>query len=125
MIDRARELGPRASERVLVGAGAVAHHPRSLVRREHGTGDVVTPTRIRALFDPGSGHYLAVRGDQLPLSWSDGFPMKKSAGTEQTFVCTEFMGAFSFKMLVDDATWQSGSDVSGSAGQESVVTPSF
>jgi endonuclease/exonuclease/phosphatase family metal-dependent hydrolase len=125
MVHRAAPLRPVSAEEVFLGAAAVSDHPGILVQLAPASGDVVTATRVKALFDPGAGHYLAVRGDQAPLSWSAGFPMRRKASAEQVFVSTELAGPFAFKALVDDSGWQTGGNVAGTAGQESVFTPSF
>lgn len=125
MIHRAAPLRKAASERVFLGGEAVSDHPGILVRFAPAAGDAVAPTRVRALADVGANHYLTIRGDAPPLSWSVGFPMRLRAPEEHAFVSTEITGAFSFKTLIDDTQWQSGSDVVGAAGEESVVSPSF
>lgn len=125
MIHRAAGLRPTSTEEVFLGADAVSDHPGILVRLESAPGDTVSATRITAKADPGAGHFLAVRGDTAPLSWDIGFPMRPVAPGEHTFVATEIEDAFAFKVLVDDATWQSGANVAGVAGTSQIVTPVF
>ena len=125
MIHRATPLRPSSVERVFLGAEAVSDHPGILVRLTPAPGDVVSPTRVRALHDPGAGHHLALRGDQAPLSWGVGHAMRRKASGEHALVCTELEGSFAFKTLIDDATWQAGADVAGEAGKDNVTTPTF
>lgn len=123
MIHRAAGLRPTSTEEVFLGADAVSDHPGILVRLESAPGDTVSATRIIAKADPGVGHFLAIRGDSAPLSWDTGFPMRPVTQGEHAFVATEIDGGFAFKVLVDDATWQSGANVPGVGGTSQVVTP--
>lgn len=125
MIHRASPLRATQTEKVFLGAQAVSDHPGILVTLAPVAGDAVSATRVRALADPGAGHFLAIRGDQAPLGWSVGYPMRRTAAGEARFVATELTGSFAFKTLVDDTAWQTGSNVDGTAGQETVVSPSF
>lgn len=125
MIHRAAGLRPTSVEEVFLGADAVSDHPGILVHIEAAPGDTVSATRITAKADPGAGHFLAVRGDTAPLSWDTGFPMRPVAPGEHAFVTTELDADFAFKVLVDDATWQTGANVVGVAGTSQTVTPVF
>ncbi len=125
MIHRAAGLRPTSVEEVFLGADAVSDHPGILVRIEAAPGDTVSATRVLAKADPGAGHFLAIRGDAAPLSWDIGFPMRPVAPGEHAFVTTELDADFAFKVLVDDATWQSGANVPGVAGTSQTVTPVF
>lgn len=125
MIHRAAPLRPVMVEKVLTGASAVSDHPGVLVRLEPAAGDPVTVTRIFTGVDPGLGHFLSVRGDAAPLSWDAGIPMRRQPPDAQALVLTEVQGAFKFKILRDDTDWQTGADVSGTAGTDQTVTPVF
>lgn len=125
MIHRAADLRPTSAEEVFLGAEAVSDHPGILVRFAAAPGDDVIPTHITAKADPGPGHFISVRGDKAPLAWDIGFPMRRLSPSEHVFVTTELAGDFEFKVLVDDATWQTGANVPGKAGMANVVTPVF
>lgn len=125
MIHRAAKLRPTRVEEVFLGAAAVSDHPGLIVRFESAAGDGVVATRIKAKAAPGAGHFIALRGDTAPLSWGLGYPMRQAAPGEHALVATELPGAFSFKVLVDDAAWQTGPNQPGIAGKDHVVTPAF
>lgn len=125
MIHRAAKLRPVAVEKVFLGAEAVSDHPGIFARFEVAPGDVVTSTRITAKADPGANHFISLRGDTAPLSWSAGFPMRRTVPGEWAFVTTELGSDFEFKVLVDDTTWQTGPNVPGKSGMDQVVTPAF
>ena len=125
MIHRAAPLRPVSAEEVLTGTDAVSDHPGILVRFEPAAGDAVTATRIFTEADPGSGHFLSVRGDTAPLSWDFGVPMRASPPDGHFLVLTEIQGAFQFKLLRDDTVWQQGENETGNAGEDHTVTPAF
>ncbi len=125
MIHRAAPLRPTMVEEVLDGMQAVSDHPGILVRLEPAPGDPLTVTRISTQVDPGSGHFLSVRGDTAPLSWDIGSPMTLSAQAGRVLVLTELEGPFELKVLRDDTDWQQGPNVPGIAGTDLVVTPMF
>lgn len=125
MIHRASPRRAATVERVFLGAAAVSDHPGILARIVPAAGDVVSPTRVRAHFDPGAGHHLSLRGDAAPLSWSVGHPMRRVASGEHRFLGTELAGAFEYKTLIDDLTWQAGENAAGEAGKDNDTTPTF
>lgn len=124
-IHRAAPFRPSSAELVFTGAGAVSDHPGVLVRFIAAPGDAVTPTRIIGEASPGAGHFVSVRGSVAPLSWDVGFPMRAAPPSSWRFVTTEVSSAFAFKLLKDDAVWQMGADVQGTAGKDHDVTPAF
>lgn len=125
MIHRAAPLRPTAVEEVFLGAQAVSDHPGILVRFEPAEGDAVTTTRITAQVDPSLAGFVSVRGDAAPLSWQLGLPMRHVAPGAHVLVTTELQVAFEYKVLVDDATWQTGPNVAGVPGMDHVVMPAF
>lgn len=125
MIHRAASLRPAAVEAVLVGSQAVSDHPGILVRFEPADGDAVSVTRIIAVIDAEIDGFVALRGDTEPLSWQLGFPLRRVAPGEHTFVTTELAAAFEYKLLVDDTLWQTGPNLVGDAGTDHVVMPVF
>ncbi len=139
-VDAGEALDPARIDHVLVHRGAswraaearlvltdppVSDHPGVLVRLEATTPEPVTLTRLTARVDVGFGHHLAVRGDPAPLSWERGWWARPAAADRWELVLTELEGPFSFKTLVDDTTWQTGEDVTATAGDEVEVTPTF
>ena len=120
----------RADQATLIFDGGaypvVSDHPGVLVHLE--TVGVVPPdiTRITALVDVGLGHHLFVRGDTAPLSWDYGWPAHPTEDARWELVLTELpAGAFEFKTLVDDVTWQTGDNEVGTAGADHEIVPTF
>ena len=103
----------------------VSDHPGVLVEFDVAAAPMMEVTRIIAKVDVGFGHFLSVRGDTDPLSWSLGWPAWPAADDEWRLVLTEISSSFAYKTLVDDVTWQGGDDMPGTAGQDNDVTPTF
>ncbi len=139
-VDASADLDPTRIDHVLVHRGApwrptdarlvltdppVSDHPGVLVTLAPAPADDVVVTRVTARVDVGLGHHLAVRGDAAPLSWDRGWWAHPAAADRWELVLTEVSGAFAFKTLVDDVTWQTGDDVGAQAGDEIEVIPAF
>ena len=84
----------------------------------------VVPTTIEAHVDVGFGNQLFVRGQGAGLSWERGVPLKNvdSQTWQWTAVATDKL---TFKLLLNDAVWAQGADVTASPGQKMEVKPSF
>lgn len=103
----------------------VSDHPGVLVRYQPATAISVTLTRIIAESDPGFGNHLAIRGATAPLSWdAPGWPMHPRGAGLWHFVGSEWdSGTISFKALINDVTWQGGSNASVEAGTDYSYVP--
>ena len=119
---------PKVGGAELLFTGAdfpVSDHPAVLVRLVSAAASAVEVTRIKALASVGAKQYLSIRGDTAPLSWTQGWPLRKRDGSWR-LVHTEWdSGTFEYKLLVDDTKWQSGENAIGTAGQDHELTPSF
>jgi len=104
---------------------AVSDHPGVLVGLFPAAPEATVVTRITARVDVGFGHFVAIRGDRAPLDWVTGWPLLDVAADEWRFVGTELDGAFEYKVLLDDATWQVGPNEMGAAGEDLSVVPVF
>ncbi len=105
---------------------AVSDHPGVLVRLSPAEPTEVLQTRLVAHTDAGFGHHLAIRGDTSPLDWDRGWPMEATADDRWELLLTELPdGPFTWKVLLDDETWQTGEDNAGQAGQVNETTPTF
>lgn len=120
-----------ATDAVVIFTGTnhpvVSDHPGMLVRLAPAPGVDVPITRLRANVSVGSEDHLSVRGNTLPLSWTQGWPAWKEPSSTWKVVLTEIPeGApFDFKFLRNDVDWQTGDDQEGAGGADHVVTPSF
>jgi endonuclease/exonuclease/phosphatase family metal-dependent hydrolase len=105
----------------------VSDHPGILVRLAPASGLDVPITRLRASVSLSSGDYLSVRGNTLPLSWTQGWPAWREPSGTWKLVLTEIPeGApFDYKFLRNDVDWQTGDDQVAAGGADHVVTPSF
>lgn len=125
MVHRATNWRPISAEKVFMGMEAVSDHPGILVRLEPAKGDVVVTTRLVAQSNLAANQFLSLRGSVAPLSWTLGFPMRRTSNGQHAFVTTEMTGNFDFKTLLDDTTWQTGPDVQATSGTDQVITPMF
>ena len=104
----------------------VSDHPGVLLQVRPLDRSPGEPTRVTARVDVGFGRRLAIRGDAAPLSWDRGLPMINRGPEAWVFVTTEVpTGAFEFKTLIDDESFQTGPNEVGQGGEASEVTPSF
>ena len=125
MVHRGAKWRPAMAEKVFLGAEAVSDHPGILVRFESAPGDTIVPTRILAQANLGTNQFSSIRGNVAPLSWDLGFPLQRIMPGQHRFVSTELTGNFEFKILIDDQTWQTGPNTSGTSGMDQIVTPTF
>ena len=89
-----------------------------------GTTPRPTATTIRVHYPAGS-HTLALRGDGAGLSWSAGVPLTAGAEDTWTFTVAELAAPFSWKPLLDDATWSRGPNYTVAPGATVDVYPHF
>ena len=92
------------------------------------TAAAAAPARstIRVHYDTGFGHFLAIRGDAAPLSWSTGQPARWTAGNVWLWQGPAAIGRFEFKPLYDDRDWSTGGNYVYPAGAGAVdVYPFF
>lgn len=126
-----RASAVRATDAVVVFTGTtypvVSDHPGMLVRLAPASAGEVAVTRLRASASVGDGEFLSVRGNTLPMSWTQGWPAWKEPSGTWKLLLTEIPdGApFDYKFLRNDADWQTGDDQKGAGGADHVVTPSF
>lgn len=106
------------------GTPRVSDHDGVLVRVAGGPGERVQATRFVARASADGG-FLAIRGDRSPLSWSYGWPSRRTA-TGVRLVVTELdAGPFAYKYVKDDQIWQLGENLTGQGGADNAATPTF
>ncbi|MEZ4234749.1 MAG: endonuclease/exonuclease/phosphatase family protein [Myxococcota bacterium] len=104
----------------------VSDHPGVLLKLTLGAAAPADVTRLIARHDAGFGHAMWVRGDTSPLSWTLGWPAANTASDRWEAVFLGWpSGTVAYKWLVDDVTWQTGSDELVGAGATSDTTPGF
>jgi len=81
--------------------------------------------RIRARIDIGFGNALTIRGNGAGLSWDKGMEMSCTNADLWTVTLVGACNPVSFKVLVNDITWNSGEDYVALPGSDITVTPEF
>lgn len=82
-------------------------------------------TTIIAVLDVGFGNTLFIRGQGPGLSWDRGIPMTCVAPNEWQIALPESVRGFTFKVLVNDVTWNLGPDYVVESGATITITPEF
>jgi endonuclease/exonuclease/phosphatase family metal-dependent hydrolase len=104
----------------------VSDHHGVMVRLSPGTGDQVVVTRLQTSASLPAGSHLTIRGNALPLNWSQGWPAARLASASKLVLTEIPQGAvFDYKWLLDDTTWQTGSNLTSSGGASAQDSPTF
>ena len=82
-------------------------------------------TTITARINIGFGNALHLRGEGPGLSWDRGVPMECIAADLWRLNLGESARGFTFKVLVNDLTWNSGPDYTVASGGVVNLTPVF
>ncbi len=89
--------------------------------------DARNTTKIRVHYNVGYGHSITVRGSTYPFSWSSGRGARNVASDVWEFELERIPDgtSFQFKPLIDDSTWSTGSNYTGTGGDVIDIYPSF
>lgn len=84
-------------------------------------------TKIRVHYNTGLGHTIAIRGDEYPFTWTAGRGARNVATDVWEFELERIPDGvtFEFKALIDDATWSTGSNYTGTGGDVIDIYPTF
>lgn len=84
-------------------------------------------TKIRVHYNTGFGHSITIRGDEYPFSWTSGRGARNVASDIWEFEVERIPDneTFEFKPLIDDTTWSTGSNYTGTGGDVIDIYPSF
>jgi len=82
-------------------------------------------TTITARINIGFGNALHLRGEGPGLSWDRGVPMECIAADLWRLNLGESARGYTFKVLVNDLTWNSGPDYTVASGGVVNITPVF
>ncbi|MFZ5495437.1 MAG: hypothetical protein ACOZE5_08905 [Verrucomicrobiota bacterium] len=82
-------------------------------------------TFISAQIDIGFGNHLTIRGDGPGLSWDRGVMMDNVGNSLWTTSVKGATKPVTFKVLVNDLTWNAGADYVVEPGQSITVYPTF
>lgn len=82
-------------------------------------------TTLRARIDVGFGNALFVRGEGPGLSWNKGKPMENVENDLWRIVLPEAARPYTFKFLINDATWSTGPDFTAASGSSITLQPKF
>ncbi|MFG6445870.1 alpha-amylase family glycosyl hydrolase [Microbacterium sp. P07] len=89
--------------------------------------DARNTTKIRVHYNVGLGHSIAIRGDEYPFTWTDGRGARNVAPDIWEFEVERIPDgeSFQFKALIDDVTWSTGANFTGTGGDVIDVYPTF
>lgn len=128
------------SETVTVASGGVTGKQITVTLSEHETAiyapgtpvSTYTPptrnvTTIRVHYDVGWGNNIAIRGDEYPLSWSSGRAARNIDSDTWEFEIERIPDneTFEFKPLINDSTWSTGNNYTGTGGDVINIYPNF
>jgi hypothetical protein len=127
------------SETVTVTAGGVTGKQITVTLGEHETAVYVTgtpatyspearnTTTIRVHYNVGFGNNIAIRGDEYPFSWTAGRAARNVASDIWEFEVERIPDGttFEFKPLINDSTWSTGGNYTGTGGDVIDIYPSF
>jgi len=82
-------------------------------------------TTITARINIGFGNALHLRGEGPGLSWDQGVPMECIAADLWRLNLGESARGYTFKVLVNDLTWNNGPDYAVASGGVVNITPAF
>jgi hypothetical protein len=82
-------------------------------------------TFISANIDIGFGNHLTLRGEGPGLSWDKGLVMDNVGHSLWTAAIQGAKAPVTFKVLVNDLTWNTGADYVVEPGQSITVYPTF
>ena len=91
------------------------------------TPDARNTTMIRVHYNVGVGNSIAIRGDTYPFSWSTGRGARNIASDVWEFELERIPDGttLQFKPLINDSTWSTGSNYTGTGGDTIDVYPTF
>lgn len=128
------------SETVTVASGGVTGKQITVTMGEHDTKVFVpgtpvssyTPatrniTKVRVHYNVGWGHSISIRGDHYPFTWTSGRGARNVASDVWEFDLERIPSgtSFQFKPLIDDSTWSTGSNYTGTGGSTIDIYPNF
>lgn len=84
-------------------------------------------TKIRVHYNVGLGHSIAIRGDEYPFTWTSGRGARNVASDVWEFELERIPDSetFQFKPLIDDVTWSTGGNFTGTGGDVIDIYPTF
>lgn len=127
------------SETVTVVSGGVTGKQITVTLGEHETAVYVpgspatyspearNTTTVRVHYNVGFGNNIAIRGDTYPFSWTAGRAARNVASDVWEFELERIPDGvtFEFKPLINDATWSTGGNYTGTGGDVIDIYPTF
>lgn len=95
--------------------------PTSTETEKNGT----STTTIEAKIDVGFGNALFIRGEGAGLSWEKGVPLDCRDNSTWLWSGQNGRGHVEFKLLLNDAVWADGANLSVKPGEKVQVVPRF
>ena len=84
-------------------------------------------TTVRVHYNVGFGNNIAIRGDTYPFSWTAGRAARNVGADVWEFELERIPDGttFEFKPLINDATWSTGGNYTGTGGDVIDIYPTF
>lgn len=84
-------------------------------------------TRVRVHYDVGLGNSISIRGDEYPFTWTAGRGARYVGSGTWEFELERIPSGepFEFKALINDTTWSTGGNFTGTGGTTIDVYPTF
>jgi glycosidase len=91
------------------------------------TPDARNTTTVRVHYNVGVGNSISIRGDTYPFTWTAGRGARNTASDVWEFQLERIPDGttFEFKPLINDSTWSTGSNYTGTGGDTIDVYPTF
>ena len=104
---------------------APAKQPAAPAKKKPAVASEPPATFISAKIDIGFGNHLYLRGEGPGLSWDRGLAMDSVGANLWTSSVKNATAPVTFKVLVNDLTWNAGPDNVVQPGKSITITPTF
>jgi len=128
------------SDTITIASGGITGKQITVSLGEHGSKVYVAgtpfatytpPTRtittIRVHYNVGWGNSISIRGDSDPFRWTQGIGARNTASDVWEYQLERIPSGqtFQFKPLINDSTWSTGSNYTGTGGSTIDIYPTF
>jgi hypothetical protein len=122
---KAAKAPAKAAKAPAKASKAPAKKASAPAKKKSATGTEPPVTFISAQIDIGFGNYLTIRGEGPGLSWDDGLAMENTGANLWSVALANAVKPVTFKVLVNDLSWNTGIDYVVAPGKSVTVFPTF